>query len=181
MFEHIQAELLFSCTADAYATQQTSLCATYYEPHCNAFANSATATASNEVYWLNCPRDRQTEYLTLYRKAKQSNPYIGACVLLPFKLPLTTIDLVKGFKLIHTYARNTVMFTDPATGAPVRSKCTLALWYDPPEQTASENNVESSKQACEPTAKAKTPLKPRLQVKATVAGVNTLALLDSGA
>jgi len=61
----------------------------------------------------------------------------------------------------------------------VRSKCSLALWYDPPAHTI-ESTTESDTDV-HPSSVGNKPLKPRLQLTATVAGVRTLALLDTGA
>lgn len=177
VFEQVQAELLYPCTVDAFASQQTALCSTFCQPNAPIFEHTAPDC---NVYWIHCPKQLQSDYLALYRKAKLRNPTIGACVLLPFKLPLTQIDSVKGFKLIHTYARNTLLFTDPLTGSAVRTKCTMALWYDPPVRIPAGPADTTADTTCQ-SIHASESLKPRLQVTATVAGVNTLALLDSGA
>jgi len=109
--------------------------AIFAQPDAPAFSLDGTDC---NVYWLHCPKELQSDYLALYRRAKQANPAIGACVLLPFKLPLTHIDLVKGFKLVHTFGRNTPMYYDHVNNTVVRSKCTMALWYDTPVRTLTD-------------------------------------------
>lgn len=177
VFQRIQQELAYPCTADAYASRHSARCATYYTPTACPFVNPSGNDCN--VYWLHCPKDIQYEYLALYSRAKTLNPSIGICVLLPFKLPVTHLHAIKGFKLLHTYGRNTLLFANPHTGATVRSKCSLALWYDPPvrDQTKTTDTQESMPHS----AADSVPLKPRLQVSGILAGIRTLALLDTGA
>jgi hypothetical protein len=58
VFEKVQAELLYPCTVDAYASQQTALSGNFCTPAEPAF--SVNGTDCN-VYWLHCPKDLQSD------------------------------------------------------------------------------------------------------------------------
>ena len=117
--------------ADVYASSKTAVCATYHEPPAQPFATAEAVLEPGKaptVYWIHCPKSLQPEYIRLYKRHKLTSQGVGACVLLPYKLPVSKVDLVKGMRLLHVYSRNTLLFADPVTGNTVRSRCTMARW-----------------------------------------------------
>jgi hypothetical protein len=133
----------------------------------------------------------RADYLGLHRRYKIAHPSVGACVLLPFKLPAHQLDFIKRMQLMHVYSTGTQLFTDPATNKPVRCRCTFALWHDAPKLIpASAADAYSPTHSDVPaTSAADTPVSSEpavtkrhsMQTVVYVAGTPAKALFDTGA
>jgi hypothetical protein len=181
VFMSIQQKLTVPCTVDAYATAATTLCPSYLPPNGGTVEGPVLDGNQSVVYWFNVPRERQHAYMKAYRTRKAGNPSLGACWLLPHKPAAHMAQMMHGMRLLTTFGRNTLLFRDPITAKPVRSKCTLSVWFDAPS-SAAPPETESMPDIPQPdTNVCKVPTKPKMQVQASIAYKPGLVLLDSGA
>jgi hypothetical protein len=172
IFASIQQKLSVPCTVDAYATAATALCSSYMPPNGGTVHGPVVDGKEPVIYWFNVPRERQHAYMKAYRTRKADNPSLGACWLLPNKPDAHMSQMMQGMQLLTTFSRNTLMFCDTVTAKPVRSKCTLSVWFDAPSSAVpfdtppNTENVSTSKHGND---LCKVPTRPKLQVQASIA------------
>lgn len=180
-FASIQQKLSVPCTVDAYATAASAVCTSYLPPTGGTVQGPVLDGNEPVMYWFNVPREHQHAYMKAYRTRKADNPSLGACWLLPHKPDAHMSQMMHGMQLLTTFSRNTLLFRDPATDKPVRSKCTLSVWFDAPS-SAPPLETENMSDISQPESNAcKVPTRPKMQVQASIAYKPGLVLLDSGA
>lgn len=132
------AALTRSFTLDACANPDGSnaLCSNFCSTDRSFLEFSAPQL--NEHIWLNPPYQDIYSFVRHYVELKRSRPDISACLLLP-DWPGKFNHLLRGMRLLKTYARGTVLFEAPATPDNPAVRVALPgipfachLYYDPP-------------------------------------------------
>jgi len=173
-------------TVDCFCREDgtNSHCSQFYSPADSFFRHSL----AGQHCWINPPFNMIRETLQHYQSCKARAPDSTSAVFCLPKVsarnPPDWAHLVKGMQVLHTYRRGTKLFTGPnpdneqqrhlLPGIPFD----IAIYYDGPSTQAQQLKVQ-----LQPTAQGTVRLKTShvMQVPVTLAGVQAVALLDTGA
>jgi hypothetical protein len=164
--------------------------------HCQKFCSVAddflTHDISGETVWLNPPFRDIELFLAHYVEGKKKSPLdTSACILLPRWQAHKWRELLRGMKLIHTYPKGSVIFSEAAREGRVVMKGTpwpVEVWYDARE---GDDHIVSAYPVPPPLPVAAVRSVPEsgggegvhtvMTFRATLQGKPLVAILDSGA
>lgn len=175
-------------TVDCFSSEDgnNSLCKQFYSPVNSFFSQSLV----NQHCWINPPFDMIRETLEHYRACKDQHPEsISAVFCLPKIKSKNAPDwshLVKGMQILHIYRVGTRLFTGPNPGngqnrhvlPGIRHE--IAVYYDPVKYSNPEPQLRVTP-VVQPTGSVQLRTSHVMQVAACVAGVQSVAVLDTGA
>ena len=144
-FQKVQKALERQFTFDA-ACGDNSLCARYASPS-NSFFDQ---DVSGEFVWINPPYTHIKEWQDHYLRCKRKNPeHTSAVFVVPKWTQVEHSMRSAGFKLLHTYAQGTHLFSKKS-GDHTRTDMSgipwpIQLWYDPPSKSVHLNSIESNR------------------------------------
>ena len=187
LFLEVQSQIARPFTLDAFARTDgtNALCANFCSPVRSFF----DADLSGHMVWVHAPHDKVEEALQYYFTHK--GPSTGAVFLLP-KItkgtPAPWVSYTKHMKLLREFPRGTKLFCGPM---PLQNDDTqrrlpslrydVQLWYDMPGVLPQSEHVSVRLDLEQPTKAVAVKLSLKMQVPVTVAGIPTVAILDTGA
>jgi len=184
LFLEIQAKVAKAFDIDAFARDDGSnaLCSAYCSPAKSFF----DCDLANKMLWINAPFDAIDAAMSYYFAHK--GPATGAVFLVPRANkanPPSWVQFTKQMQLLHEFPRGSRLFTGPNPGdgnerhllPPTRQD--IQLWYDAPGSLPNSDQIDVQLDVQANAVILK--LRHKMQVPVTVAGIPTVALVDTGA
>lgn len=175
-------------TVDCFSRDDgsNSHCREFYSPSNSFFKQNLV----DQHCWINPPFDMIKETLEHYHACKQQySDSISAAFCLPkikSKNPCEWSHLVKGMQLLHVYKVGTRLFTGPNPDNETERhllpgiRHDIAIYYDPVRHSDTGPKLKVSA-AVQPNSSVQLRTSHIMQVPCIIGGVQSVAVLDSGA
>ena len=181
LFVEVQSKVARPFTLDAFARTDGSnaLCQHFCSPERSFFE----ADHTGQMLWIHPPNELLDSVFDQYVRHKI--PSTGAVYVVPKprgSTPSPWVQFTRKMKMLHEVPRHTKLFCGPLPKCEqrLRSLYDVQLWYDAPG-VLPESEYVSVDLETQPSGAVSGRLSLKMQIPVTVAGIPTVAILDTGA